>query len=160
MSKLWRAKTASYIRTESSVSFLSYFSSTTPDSEHKCARLKTALFLQVSQLYDAKVIYDKLLPHKEIMQFEFAILEGKVRTIICFFSCPIFVASLAITVRQLLLWSTIFTMAYPRRRTAPSVAKLFRRGSLFQFCRVRPDCRFINSYGCRPMAGRRETFYP
>ncbi|KAJ7598879.1 hypothetical protein C8J56DRAFT_1157947 [Mycena floridula] len=79
VSKLWRAKASSYAsgRTGSSVSFISYFSSTTPDSESKRHRLKTALFLQVSQLYDVSVIRDMLLPFQKALTFEMAIVDGK-----------------------------------------------------------------------------------
>lgn len=77
--KLWRAKTASYTssRTELSVSFLSYFASTTPDSDSKRVRIKTALFLQASHLYDIKSVYDLLIPYKKVLIFEMAILDGK-----------------------------------------------------------------------------------
>uniref|UniRef100_A0A0W0GCB0 Vacuolar sorting protein 39/Transforming growth factor beta receptor-associated domain-containing protein n=1 Tax=Moniliophthora roreri TaxID=221103 RepID=A0A0W0GCB0_MONRR len=81
VSKLWRAKGSSYSssRTESSVPFLSYFASTTPDSDAKRVRLKTALFLQGSNLYDARMILDRLSPHEKILKLEMAILHGKLQ---------------------------------------------------------------------------------
>ncbi|KAK7047338.1 hypothetical protein VNI00_006569 [Paramarasmius palmivorus] len=81
ISKLWRAKASSYSssRTESSVPFISYFASTTPDSDAKRVRLKTALFLQGSNLYDARAIRARLSPHEKIMKLEMAILHGKLQ---------------------------------------------------------------------------------
>ncbi|KAG7094946.1 hypothetical protein E1B28_005747 [Marasmius oreades] len=79
--KLWRAKASSYSssRTEFTLPFISYFASTTPDSEHKRVRLKTALFLQASDLYDLVAIRGRLLPHAKVLQFEMAILDGKLQ---------------------------------------------------------------------------------
>ncbi|KAF9261696.1 hypothetical protein L218DRAFT_930596 [Marasmius fiardii PR-910] len=79
--KLWRAKASSYSssRTESTLPFISYFASTTPDSEHKRVRLKTALFLQASVLYNPEVMRARLVPHAKILQFEIAILDGKLK---------------------------------------------------------------------------------
>ena len=65
-------------RSESTLPFISYFASTTPDSEHKRVRLKTALFLQASALYDVESIRSRLLPQEKIFKFEIAILDGKV----------------------------------------------------------------------------------
>lgn len=96
VSKLWRAKgakncpyiksvsftkicqAASYSTSHAQSSFLSYFASTTPDSEHKRVRLKTALFLQGSALLDLAAIRARLAPHEKILQLEVAIIEGKV----------------------------------------------------------------------------------
>ncbi|KAK1226203.1 hypothetical protein PQX77_010785 [Marasmius sp. AFHP31] len=77
--KLWRAKASSYSsgRSDNTLPFISYFASTTPDSEHKRVRLKTALFLQASSLYDVESIRNRLLPHEKILKFELAILDGK-----------------------------------------------------------------------------------
>ncbi|KAL0068079.1 hypothetical protein AAF712_004739 [Marasmius tenuissimus] len=77
--KLWRAKASSYSsgRSDSTLPFISYFASTTPDSEHKRVRLKTTLFLQASSLYDVESIRNRLLPHEKILKFELAILDGK-----------------------------------------------------------------------------------
>jgi hypothetical protein len=97
VSKLWRAKckrtlsvirpmvygsqssASSYASSRSESSFLSYFASTTPDSEHKRVRLKTVLFLQGSTLYEAEVIRPRLLEHEKVLKLELAIVDGKVR---------------------------------------------------------------------------------
>ncbi|KAI0641370.1 hypothetical protein C8Q79DRAFT_990403 [Trametes meyenii] len=76
-SKLWRAKVASYTSGRSDTPFISYFSSTTPDSEHKRVRLKTILFLQGSTFYNPEAIRARLSPHAKILKLELAILEGK-----------------------------------------------------------------------------------
>ncbi|KZT66233.1 hypothetical protein DAEQUDRAFT_752201 [Daedalea quercina L-15889] len=76
-SKLWRAKLASYTSSRSETSFLSYFASTTPDSAATRTRLKTILFLQGSTLYDPQPIRQRLLEHEKILQFEIAIINGK-----------------------------------------------------------------------------------
>ncbi|KAI0331784.1 hypothetical protein GY45DRAFT_1248254 [Cubamyces sp. BRFM 1775] len=76
-SKLWRAKAASYASGRSDAPFISYFASTTPDSEHKRIRLKTVLFLQGSTLYDPETIRTRLSPHAKLLKLELAILEGK-----------------------------------------------------------------------------------
>ncbi|THV05369.1 hypothetical protein K435DRAFT_961137 [Dendrothele bispora CBS 962.96] len=79
VSKLWRAKASSYSssRSESTVPFIQYFASTTPDSEHKRVRLKTALFLQGSSLYDAASILSQLQQYDKLLKLEIAIVEGK-----------------------------------------------------------------------------------
>ncbi|OBZ67658.1 Transforming growth factor-beta receptor-associated protein 1 [Grifola frondosa] len=76
-SKLWRAKASSYASSRSETTFLSYFASTTPDSESKRVRLKTALFLQGSTSYDAEVIRSRLISHEKILKLELAIVDGK-----------------------------------------------------------------------------------
>ncbi|KII87677.1 hypothetical protein PLICRDRAFT_54749 [Plicaturopsis crispa FD-325 SS-3] len=76
-SKLWRAKASSYASSRNESSFLSYFASTTPESEHKRVRLKTALFLQGSALYDVGVVRERLTEHRKILSLEMAILDGK-----------------------------------------------------------------------------------
>ncbi|EIN08171.1 hypothetical protein PUNSTDRAFT_69089 [Punctularia strigosozonata HHB-11173 SS5] len=76
-SKLWRAKVASYASTPSNQSFLSYFAATTPNSEHKRARLKAALFLQGSNFYDLEKIRDRIKEHESILRLELAMVEGK-----------------------------------------------------------------------------------
>ncbi|KAG6827884.1 hypothetical protein H0H92_010093 [Tricholoma furcatifolium] len=77
VSKLWRAKAASYASSRTDTSFLSYFASTTPDSPHKRTRLKTILFLAGSALYDPATIRPLLLEHQKILKLELAILDGK-----------------------------------------------------------------------------------
>ncbi|KAI0667249.1 hypothetical protein C8Q78DRAFT_1071980 [Trametes maxima] len=76
-SKLWRAKVASYTSGRADTPFISYFSSTTPDSEHKRVRLKTVLFLQGSSLYNPDAVRVRLSPHAKLLKLELAILEGK-----------------------------------------------------------------------------------
>ena len=60
------------------MSFISYFASTTPESDHKRARLKMALFLQGSPVYDPNPIRKRLLDVRKVLGFELAIIEGKV----------------------------------------------------------------------------------
>ena len=100
VSKLWRAKGAyklelfffihtsrsehisllasSYASSHNETSFVSYFASTTPESEHKRARLKTILILAGSSLYDPETIRQQLLESEKILKFELAIIDGKV----------------------------------------------------------------------------------
>ncbi|TBU43879.1 hypothetical protein BD309DRAFT_959701 [Dichomitus squalens] len=75
--KLWRAKAASYTSSRNETPFISYFSTTTPDSESKRTRLKTILFLQGSTLYDPAAIRSRLDAHAKILKLELAVLEGK-----------------------------------------------------------------------------------
>ncbi|KAJ3492453.1 hypothetical protein NLJ89_g11233 [Agrocybe chaxingu] len=77
VSKLWRAKSSSYSSSRNESSFLSYFSSTTPESEHKRARLKTILLLAGSSLYDPNSIRTRLLEQEKILKLELAIVDGK-----------------------------------------------------------------------------------
>jgi len=94
VSKLWRAKgrhlvastshsvnlgtVSGYRKSTAQTSFLSYFVSTTPDSEHKRTRLKTILFLQASALLDLSAILSRLKEHSNIFSLEIALMEGKV----------------------------------------------------------------------------------
>jgi vacuolar protein sorting-associated protein 3 len=104
VSKLWRAKGAyklrsfhfllqglsilllatSYASSRNETSFMSYFASTTPESEHKRARLKTVLILAGSSLYDPEAIRQQLLESEKILKFELAIIDGKVCSVTCF----------------------------------------------------------------------------
>ncbi|KAH8085441.1 hypothetical protein BXZ70DRAFT_1045640, partial [Cristinia sonorae] len=77
ISKLWRAKAASYGSGRSESPYFSYFASTTPDSASKHVRLKTMLFLQGSSLYDPHVIWERLKPHENVFALELAIVEGR-----------------------------------------------------------------------------------
>ncbi|KAI0312172.1 hypothetical protein OF83DRAFT_1287071 [Amylostereum chailletii] len=77
ISKLWRAKSASYASSPSSTPFLSYFSATTPDSPSKRSRIRAVLFLQNSAYYDVQSVRERLAPHERILSVEIAILEGK-----------------------------------------------------------------------------------
>ena len=103
VSKLWRAKGAqnffsftlqpnhihillvsSYASSRNETSFISYFASTTPDSEHKRARLKTVLILAGSSFYDPGTIREQLLEREKILKFELAIIDGKVSSVTWF----------------------------------------------------------------------------
>ncbi|EKM58173.1 uncharacterized protein PHACADRAFT_252272 [Phanerochaete carnosa HHB-10118-sp] len=79
ISKLWRAKAASYTSGKVDVPFLSYFASTTPDSDSKETRLRTALFLQGSRFYDPELIRRRLEEHeqKKVLSLEVAVVLGK-----------------------------------------------------------------------------------
>ncbi|KAF5384226.1 hypothetical protein D9615_003441 [Tricholomella constricta] len=77
VSKLWRAKAASYTSNRTDASFLSYFASTTPDSPHKRTRLKTVLFLAGSSLYDPAIVRSLLLERNKVLRLELAIVDGK-----------------------------------------------------------------------------------
>lgn len=74
VSKLWRAKAASYAKSHEKQAFLSYFAATTPESAHKRARLKAVLFLQGSALYDAAAVLARL---QGPLVLERAIVEGR-----------------------------------------------------------------------------------
>lgn len=78
---------ASYASSRSNTSFLSYFASTTPESEHKRVRLKTALFLQGSTLYDPETIRSRLLERSKILALELSIVDGKVTRLPVFARC-------------------------------------------------------------------------
>ena len=76
------SKTASgYRKSTAQTSFLSYFVSTTPDSEHKRARLKTILFLQASALLDLEATLSRLREQSGVFSLEIALVEGKVPNI-------------------------------------------------------------------------------
>ena len=75
---------SSYASSRNETSFISYFASTTPESEHKRARLKTVLILAGSSLYDPETIRQQLLESEKILKFELAIIDGKVRSVTCF----------------------------------------------------------------------------
>jgi len=69
---------SSYASSRNESSFLSYFASTTPDSEHKRVRLKMILMLAGSSLYDLDAVRQRILERENILKFELAIIEGKV----------------------------------------------------------------------------------
>lgn len=69
---------SSYASSRNDSSFLSYFASTTPDSEHKRVRLKTILLLAGSSLYDPEIIRQRLLEREKALKLELAIIDGKV----------------------------------------------------------------------------------
>jgi hypothetical protein len=70
-----------YQKSTAHTSFLSYFVSTTPDSEHKRIRLKTILFLQASVLLDLEAILTRFKERSGIFSLEIALIEGKVLSI-------------------------------------------------------------------------------
>lgn len=70
-----------YRKSTIQTSFLSYFVSTTPNSEHMRARLKTILFLQASALLDLGAILSRLKDHSSVFPLEIALIEGKVPNI-------------------------------------------------------------------------------
>jgi hypothetical protein len=51
------------------------------DADHKRIRLKLAFFLQGSLPYDVTQIRERLLQHRQILNIELAIVDGKVRLI-------------------------------------------------------------------------------
>lgn len=69
---------SSYASSRNDTPFISYFASTTPESEHKRARLKTVLMLAGSSFYDPDTIRQQLLEKEKILKFELAIIDGKV----------------------------------------------------------------------------------
>lgn len=69
---------SSYASSSNDSSFLLYFASTTPDSEHKRVRLKTILLLAGSSLYDPEIIVQRISEYERILKLESAVLHGKV----------------------------------------------------------------------------------
>ena len=74
-----RVLAASYgsSQTSNDSSFLSYFASTTPDSDHKRARLKLILFLAGSSLYDPLAVESRLDGRTSVLSLESAILQAR-----------------------------------------------------------------------------------
>jgi hypothetical protein len=72
----------SYASSRTATPYLSYFASTTPDSEHKQRRLKAIIFLQSSTLYDPSIIRQRLTDDAKELTLELAIVEGKVSQMI------------------------------------------------------------------------------
>lgn len=72
---------ASYASSPNTSPFLTYFEATTPASPAKHARLRTALFLQTSTMYDASAAGALLGPHAPLLAPELAIIASKVRTL-------------------------------------------------------------------------------
>ncbi|EJC97726.1 uncharacterized protein FOMMEDRAFT_162532 [Fomitiporia mediterranea MF3/22] len=75
--KLWRAKASSYASSHNDVPFLLYFASTTPESESRNTRLKAALLLQGSNLYDVEKVLARIRAQEKVLRIEMAILYGK-----------------------------------------------------------------------------------
>jgi hypothetical protein len=70
---------ASYASSPNPAPFLTYFEATTPASPAKHARLRTALFLQISSMYDPSAAGALLGPHAPLLAPELAIIASKVR---------------------------------------------------------------------------------
>ena len=77
----------SYASSPNPSPFLTYFEATTPASPAKHARLRTALFLQTSSVYDASAAGALLGPHAPLLAPELAIIASKVRAQLYPFSC-------------------------------------------------------------------------
>ncbi|KAK2467972.1 hypothetical protein APHAL10511_000267 [Amanita phalloides] len=78
--KLWRAKASSYASSShapNETTFVSYFTSTTPDSEHKRVRVKLILFLAGSALYDSSAVRQRLFERAHVLRIEYAILDAR-----------------------------------------------------------------------------------
>ena len=88
---------SSYASSRNDTSFVSYFASTTPESEHKRARLKTILILAGSSLYDPETIRQQLLEREKILEFELAIIDGKVCSCNMYLTIALTISSLANT---------------------------------------------------------------
>ena len=71
-------KASSYASSKSEITYLSYFASTTPDSEHKRARLKLIFMLAGSSLYDPYDAKQQLSGQEKMLNLELAIVNGKV----------------------------------------------------------------------------------
>ena len=75
-----RPAAASYTSGKVDIPFLPYFASTTPDSDSKRTRLRTALFLQGSKLYNPEPVRQRLEEHEQrkVLSLEVAVVLGKV----------------------------------------------------------------------------------
>lgn len=60
--------------------FLTYFASNASRSQASQARIKAALFLQGSTLYDVQAAQKRIEPCRHVLVFERAIMDGKVRS--------------------------------------------------------------------------------
>jgi hypothetical protein len=108
---------SSYSSSPKETSFLSYFASTTPDSEHKQVRLKTILLLQGSSLYEPAAIRESLLGSEKALRLELAIVDGKVRSIVVPHSLPLMGSSFSLVIidRLSLGWFTTSEMVFRQR---------------------------------------------
>ncbi|EJD51169.1 hypothetical protein AURDEDRAFT_99287 [Auricularia subglabra TFB-10046 SS5] len=68
---------SSYLESARTVPFLAHVAFETPDTDGKRARLKLALFLQGSSLFDVSSVQRQLDPRNDVLAFECAILKGK-----------------------------------------------------------------------------------
>ncbi|KAH7098333.1 hypothetical protein BKA62DRAFT_713277 [Auriculariales sp. MPI-PUGE-AT-0066] len=71
--------TSSYLEGSRSVPYLSYIASEMRDSDHKRSRLKLALFLQGSALFDIGVVQAQIGSMRKLLAIEAAILASKRR---------------------------------------------------------------------------------
>lgn len=68
-----------YSQRHTTTPFLAHLAFESPDGDHKRIRLKLALFLQGSSLYDVTQLRERLLQYSQILNIELAIVDGKVR---------------------------------------------------------------------------------
>ncbi len=68
-----------YSQRHTTTPFLAHLAFGTQDADHKRIRLKLALFLQGSSLYDVTQLRERLLQFSKILNIELAIVDGKVR---------------------------------------------------------------------------------
>lgn len=71
-----------YPKEHTSMPFLLHLAFATPESDHKRVRLKLALFLQGSALYDIDAVRKRLGSWKDVLGLEMAIVNGKVRNML------------------------------------------------------------------------------
>lgn len=72
---------SSYLAGARSVPFLAHVACDTPDTDAKRQRLKVALFLQGSASFDVAAVKQDLESRSDILGFECAILDGKVKSL-------------------------------------------------------------------------------
>ncbi|KZV92694.1 hypothetical protein EXIGLDRAFT_718145 [Exidia glandulosa HHB12029] len=68
---------SSYLEGSRAVPFLAYVANDMPDTDAKRQRLKVALFLQGSPIFDIAAVRNDLTKKSDILAFECAILDGK-----------------------------------------------------------------------------------
>jgi hypothetical protein len=68
-----------YPQRHTTTPFLAHLAFGSQDTDHKRIRLKLALFLQGSSLYDVTQLRERLLQFGQILNIELAIVDGKVR---------------------------------------------------------------------------------
>ena len=71
-----------YSQRHTTTPFLSHLAFGSQDNDHKRIRLKLALFLQGSSLYDVAQLRERLLQYSQILNIELAIVDGKVRFLV------------------------------------------------------------------------------
>jgi hypothetical protein len=68
-----------YSQRHTTTPFLAHLAFGSQDADHKRIRLKLALFLQGSSLYDVTQVRERLLQFGQVLNIELAIVNGKVR---------------------------------------------------------------------------------